>query len=106
MQQDWEPFLAGDPADKDHIGPPRVNAVTIQHVGVQVRGVLAGVDAVADDVDAVRRNRRVGGQHIGPHSLGNRHHRRSRFGRNPLAPAGQCVTTAELLCLPRPQRLQ
>ena len=49
---------------KTTLGPVRVDAEPLEHVGAVVRGVLLGVDAVVDHLDPVRVDRRVGGQHV------------------------------------------
>ena len=105
-QEQRQPLLPGDPADEDHRGPVRVDAELAHPVGVGARRPVVGVDAVVHDVDAAGVDGRVAAQHVVAHRRRHRDHRRGRFVRRPLHPGGDRVPAAELLGLPRPQRLQ
>ena len=65
----------------------------------------SGVDAVVDDVDPVGRHLEVR-EHVVARPLAHGDHRVRRLERGPLDPARQVVAAAELLALPRPQRLE
>ena len=71
-----------------------------------VRPVLLGVDAVVDHLDPLRLDRRIAGEHVAPHPLRDRDDRVGRLERGPLAEGGERVAAAELLGLPRAQRLE
>ena len=104
-----DPLLAGDPADERHDGPGRIDAEFRQHRVVVSWGCGVpdiGVDAVADHVDPVRVQRRIGMQHVGAHPGADGDHRGGRFDRRLLHPGRDPVATAELLGLPRTHRLQ
>ncbi len=68
--------------------------------------VEPGVDAVVDHVDPRRVDGGVGAEHVGAHRLADGDDRVGSFVRRALRPARQPVAAAELLCLPRPVRLE
>ena len=73
---------------------------------LRVGRVLGDVYAVADDPDSFGINAGIRRPDVGPHAVGDGHHGGGGGDGDPLGPRGQRVTAAELLGLPRPQRLQ
>ena len=81
---------------------PWRSSTSVRAVGL----VLLGVDAVVDDLHALGVERRVARQHVAAHPLRDGDDRVGGLERGLLAPARQRVAAAELLGLPRPQRLE
>ena len=107
-QQVGQPLLPGDPADEDHAraGPGRCRAAS--STSVPGPGAYSSVSMplwttwTRSGVD-----RRVGGEHVAAHARRETAMTASAASqRGPLGPGGERVAAAELLGLPRPQRLQ
>ena len=105
-QQHRDALLPRDPPDEHHRRPARVDAVALDDVGVRVGGVLLGVDPVVDHVDLAPVDVRVGRQQVARACPRTRRRPRTRPRPPPSRPGRQRVAAAELLGLPRPQRLQ
>ena len=76
------------------------------HRGVGGGGVDVDVDPVVDDVDARGIHLRIAGQDVVAHPGADGDDRVRSAVALPLHPAGHSVAAAELLGLPRPQRLE
>ncbi len=100
-----DPLLAGDPADEQHERTVGIDAVLLEERRARVRAVLVEVDPVVDHVDPVGVHREEA-QDVRPRLPGHRDQRVRVEDRRPLHPARQVVGAAELLHLPRAQRLQ
>ena len=85
-QQHGHALLPGDPADEDHVGPGRVDAVLARARPVCGSGAYSAV-SMPLRITRTRsaENLRVSGQDVGPHAVGDRHHR-GRRGRATSAP--------------------
>ena len=108
-QQMRDTLLPGDPADEGDDGTAEVHAQIGQHRLARHRlGRIPdlGVDSVAHDVDSAGIDGRVHPQHVGTHPRADGDHRFGRVHRGLLDPRRDPVAAAELLGLPRPQRLQ
>ena len=112
-QEVRETLLAGDPANEDNRGAVRVDAVTVPNRGRLSFALNIGwavpagkVDAVVDHYDAVRVNVRVGAQNVVAHAVGNGDNSVRVLVRDPLSEGGHGVSPAQLLFLPRAERLQ
>src|SRR5712691_1115683 len=101
-----QPLLAGDTTHEDHRGTRRIDSAAAEHIGAPIRLVLNWIDTVMDHVNPVRVDGRIVGEDVAPHVLGYRDYRIGGLKRGPLTEARQCVATAQLLGLPRPQRLE
>ena len=99
-------LLAGHPPHEEHVGEMRVNVLALEASGLRVREELVGVDAVMDDLHPGGVHRRVHPQDVVAHGPGHCDHRVGALDRCALHPAGQAVTSAELLGLPGPERLE
>jgi len=106
VEQVRDALLARDPPDEDHGRARRVDPVPLEHAGGAVGRVLLRVDPVVDHPHALGVDRRVGGEHVAAHALRDRDHGVGGFERDALAEARERVAAAELLRLPRPQRLE
>ena len=107
VEQVRHALLARDPADEHDRRPVGVDAVLLEHVGAGVGRVLLGVDAVVDHLHALGVDRRIaarGCPRASPCETAIT--RVGALERDLLAPARQRVAAAELLGLPRPQRLE
>jgi hypothetical protein len=80
--------------------------VAREDVRPRVGRVLAGVDAVVDDVHPVGVHVRVAREHVPAHAARDRDDRVGVLERGALAEARQRVAAPELLGLPRAQRLE
>ena len=100
-----DPFLPRDAADEEDVGDGWIDAVAGERLVVGHGLVLAGVDAVVDDMDAVRVDveqaldidrglARDGDDRVG------------HFHGGALDPAGEIVAAAELLAFPGAEGLQ
>ena len=78
----------------------------LEDVGAAVGAVLLRVDAVADHAHALRVDCRVAGEKVAAVLGGDGDDRVGRFEGGALAPARERIAAAELLGLPRPQRLE
>ena len=105
-QEERQALLPGDPADEDHRGTVRVDAVLAHPVRVLDRRPQLGVDAVVDHVHLGRVDVGVGAQHVVAHRRRDCDHRGRGLVGGPLDARGDGVPAAELLGLPRPQRLE
>ena len=85
-QQHRQAFLPGDPAYVDDGRAVGLDAVLGEQGGAGVGGVLAGVDAVADDVHSLGLDGGVGREHVGAHAVGYGDDGGGRFDRDALAP--------------------
>ena len=99
-------LLPGDAADEDDGRAVGIDAEALQHVRAAVRRVLVAVDAVVDDPDALRVDRRIAGQDVLAHALGHGDDGVGVLDGHPLAELRHLVAAAELLGLPGPQRLE
>jgi hypothetical protein len=105
-QQVRQPLLPGDAADEDDAGSLRVDPEARHVVGAVVRIPLLGVDAVVDHVHLVGVQLGVAAQDVAAHAVAD-----GDDGGRPLVCGAfgerrQGVSPAELLGLPRPQRLE
>ena len=100
-----DPLLAGDAADEQDVRHRRIDAMGLEGVGRRVGVVEVGVDPVVDDVDARRVDAEVA-EDVLARALADRDDRIGQLHRRALDPAAHVVAAAELLALPRPQRLE
>jgi hypothetical protein len=101
IEQVLEPLLVRDAANEDHVRRCVVDAVPLEHVGAVVGPILRCVDAVVDDADPLRLDRRVAGEDVVAHRAGDRDDRVRILECGALAERGQLIAAAELLLLPR-----
>ncbi len=71
-QQMGHALLPGDAADEEDVRALRVDADAGEHVGARVGPVEGGVDAVVDDADPGRVERRVAGEDVVAHGVRRR----------------------------------
>src|SRR2546426_6312348 len=105
-QKQRQSLLACDAAVEERERPVRIDAKTSQRLGRRLRSVDLGIDAVVDHVHPVGVNLRIAGQHVVAYAFGDRYDTVGGFDGGPLAEHRKRVAAAELLGLPRPQRLQ
>ena len=112
-QEVGQPLLAGDAPDEDDGALGRVDAVLGEDARLELlslralRGVpLRQVDAVVDDVDGVGLDARVAAQDVLAHPPGDRDDGGGGLVRRLLDEGREAVPPAQLLGLPRAQRLQ
>ena len=106
-------LLSGDASDEDDGGAVGVDAQALEGggghgVGLLALRVLPGleVDAVVDDLDALRVDGGVAAQDVFAHAVGDRDDPGGGLVGGLLRPGGQGVAAAELLGLPGAQGLQ
>ncbi len=112
-QEVRQALLTGDATDEHNRATRRVDTVLGENAGAQflARLTLGGVplvqvDAVVDDVHALGINTGVAAQNIVTHAVRDGHNRACCLIGGLLHVGGQAVATAELLSLPRTQRLK
>ena len=99
------PFCRVIRPTKSTYGPRRVDPVARQRIGGGVGREEVSVDPVVDDADPLRLDREVA-EHVVARPLADRDDGVGRLERGPLDPAREVVAAAELLALPRPERLE
>ena len=105
-QEEGQALLPRDPADEHHRRLAGVDAVVAHPVGVVDARPALGVDPVVDDVDLAGVDVGIGVEHVVAHRCRHRDHRGRAEVRRALGERRERVAAAELLGLPRPQRLQ
>jgi hypothetical protein len=106
LEQVGDALLARDAPDEDDHRCVGIDAVAFEDVRAGVGRVLVGVDPVVDRGDAVGVDRRIGGEQVGAHPLRDGDDRVGRLHRRAFAERRQRVAAAQLLGLPRTQRLE
>ena len=110
LEQVWQALLAGDTAHEQQGGLRTVDVVTLEHLPTRIvwcRGSEVGHgDAVVHHNHLVRIEVRVSSQNILAHATGNGDHTIGVLVSILLSPGAQIVAAAELLTLPRAERLQ
>ncbi len=101
-----EPLLSGYAPDEQHVGAVERDPVPLKGVDTGVGSVLIGVDPVVHDVHARRIHAGVRRQHIAAHAFTHGDDGLRMVVRRRLGPGAHPVSAAELLLLPRAQRLQ
>ncbi len=100
-----DPLLARDAPDEQHVRHRRIDAVALQRIGRRVGPIEVRVDAVVDDVHPGRVEV-VEAKHVTAGAVADRDDRIGRLDGGPLDPRADVVPAAELLALPRAQRLE
>ena len=110
LQQIRQALLAGDAADEQQGRLAAVDMVAVEHAPGRIvvgrGGEVVHRDAVVDHVHLVRIDVRVGGQDVLLHAAGDCDDAVGVLIGVPLGPGAQVVAAAELLALPRAERLQ
>src|SRR6266702_8998685 len=105
-QKQWQPFLPGDPAVEEGVRPAGVDAKASEGLRRLLRPVDLGIDSVVNDMNTLWFDCRIAIENILANPSRDRDHRVSAFHPGSLAEHLQGITAAELLSLPRSQRLE
>src|SRR5690606_37412557 len=98
-------FLASDPADEKDVGFRRIDSVRLER-GLRIaRLELIEIDAIVDDVHALRIDA-IALEHLAPRVGRDGDHRIGALDRGALDPGRELIPATELLLLPRPERLE
>ena len=98
-------FLAGNTAEEEGVGIGRVDAETVENAARGDGLVFGGVDAVVNDMEAGRIDLEKF-LHIAACALGNGDNGVGHFEGGAFEPAGEIVSTTELLAFPGTERLE
>ena len=99
------PFCRAMRPTKKHVRRARIDAEFLQRAGGFHAPVFVEVDAVVDDVDALLGHVEEP-QDVGLRARADGDHGVGHFDRGLFHPAGKVVAAADLLALPRAQRLE
>ena len=110
LEQVWQALLTGDAADEQQRRLAAVDVVTVEHGPARVvvgrRGEVAHGDAVMHHDDLVGVEVRVRGEDVLAHAAGDGDDAVGVLVGVLFGPGAQIITAAELLALPRAERLQ